>query len=489
VTRTRLLTIIRNSLFRHLFRFATLDGIFIIAIYAIGSYKIFDLPLNMLIFVVFYAMTISPRLGYRRFVYFFILFGLSTLTFSGILYYFFGKFTSINISLRLFHQIGSRTIFLSWLPYLLIHSRATLADKPPFYRWVTNFGFLCFKISTYAGLIIAGLSNFGGLIKVHIGFLVLATPCLVYHFLAADPQADEAVLGFSFRRLVTRRNTLVVLVLGLAFLFLLTAMTRSSPHKYFSDASAFVLSNTPADFSPSPFRSATGRYYQPEYLARSNGCGVRACHPSVLGEWTTSKHRLSVGFEYQKMVEDVVHECGAPAARVCAACHDPISLLAGQVDYGKTLYAPEGLREGISCLVCHALFAVGNEPANGSLEFRFPPYYYLSPLSLLSMVAVAKEHQLDFATPEYLDDRLCIACHRIQPLEDPQWQGLNKWLIAPIHEQKNMLPECRGDRGCLDCHMPPSDSERPGPGLAGHRFQLKTPPPAVDLRPSRKQGS
>lgn len=474
------MAVLRGTLFRHLFRFDVLDGIFIVGIYALGSYMIIDVPVDVLIFAAFYALTASPRLGFRRFVYAFLVYGLATLTLTGIAFYFFGKFTAPNLYLRMFHQIGSRFIFLTWLPYLLILSRTPMQGRPARDQWLFNFGILFFKLSIYAGLIMAGLSNFGGLIDYHIILLLAAIPCLAPTILRAAPPTAEAPPPFSIRLIARKRETILALAAALATIAFLVCPSPTTPG-FFADTSAFRLPGKAADFSPSPFRSATGHYYRPEYLARSNGCGVRACHPSVLGEWTLSKHRFSTGPDYQQMLEEVVRECGAPAARVCAACHDPISLLAGQVDYGRSFDTPEGLREGISCLVCHSLFAVGDQPANGALEFCFPEYFYLSPLSLLAMVAVADEHRLDFAAAGYRDDRLCVACHRIQPLAGEEWRKLDKWLLAPIHGQPDMRPECRGEKGCLDCHMPKSsDAERPGPSLADHRFPVKPTAPAIE---------
>ena len=230
-----------------------------------------------------------------------------------------------------------------------------------------------------------------------------------------------------------------------------------------------------ADFAPSPAATKTGEAFKPEFLAESNLCGVADCHPNLYSEWVRSRHHLTLSERYRSQLEALVEAQGFEAARLCAGCHDPISLLSGSIDNGRPLHAPEALREGISCIVCHGLSAPergGTELGNGSVVYRPPEFYYQGPIQLQTLIGSWREHRSDLHSDALRDDRLCVSCHRFVEQDDP---ALAAWLSHADHAQAQMLDECRGETGCRDCHMPRTTaSEKPGPNLPYHGFG--TPP-------------
>ncbi|MEC7377433.1 MAG: hypothetical protein VX421_07450, partial [Pseudomonadota bacterium] len=71
----------------------------------------------------------------------------------------------------------------------------------------------------------------------------------------------------------------------------------------------------------------------PAVIGDSASCGAAGCHPAITAQWAGSSHRYSADNAfYAKVVSLLVEERGVEEAAWCAACHDPVRVLAGTVE-------------------------------------------------------------------------------------------------------------------------------------------------------------
>lgn len=474
---------IAGFFFNQFFGFTWLDAFYILGLSATGSYFAIDVPANIAVFILCLHSFNSTSKRANKIAVFFLLAGLFSLAGSVALYGFFPKLSPANLSIRMFHQVLSRFYFIVFLAYIVIHLRSQWTDQSAVYRVTTRVGWLFLKISLWAAIFMSFLSIKGQLIPYHVFFLILATPFLIVHIAVAvrrirrDPARLAAVRPLALTAVLTPRLGISAAVVGFLLAAGLSLGVEAKYSRAFYGSDDYFIKAPQASFAPSPLRAAPNVFFRNRFLGDSAACGNFDCHPNVYYDWVDSPHRFSVTDFYQQEVEAAAKRCGKQEALLCLGCHDPLSLLAGAGQVEARLTVPDGKREGISCLVCHALFATDAAPANAALEFRFPKYYFQQDLSSLSFfLALIEEHKIDFNAPGYRDDRLCIACHRVQEMPGGDRRPINEWLGKPYHQQAKMTPACRGDQGCLDCHMPRvRESEKPGPKLPGHTFGEKMP--------------
>lgn len=197
--------------------------------------------------------------------------------------------------------------------------------------------------------------------------------------------------------------------------------------------------------------------------ARAPGCNNNvSCHRSEAEEWSRSSHRFAANPAYQRVVGELVREEGVASARLCASCHDPLPLLAGEMVPGAR-YPQDRPSEGVTCLVCHAAReAPGAEPGDG--RFRLAALPTLSRLFAVPalgtmMVYDHMEEHLAIVRDEHLRrDAMCMACHNLQvggvPLRRTGAEFEALGLRAAGGERET----------CRSCHMPATggheDAER-----------------------------
>lgn len=468
------------------FGFTWLDAVYLLVLSAVGSYLAFDVPLNIALFLFCFFSFGSAKKRWNRVAVFFLLAGFFSLAGSAALYGFFPKLSPENLSIRMFHQVFSRFYFIVFIAYLVLHLRSQWADQSPIHRIVARVGWLFLKISLWLAAFMSFMSIKGRLIQPHLFFLSLATPLLFFHILSSwrhvrtNPNAREAVKPLALTGIIGPSFFLVSAVVGLlvAVGFSLGVSSFYS-RAYYGDQDFFIDSPN-VTFASSPMTAEPNVRYQSRFLGDSAGCGNIDCHPYVYDDWVQSRHRFSVTNAYRRELEAAASVCGKRETLVCLGCHDPLSLLAGAGQDGRDLTTVDGRREGISCLVCHGLFASEARPANAAFVFRFPKYYYQQDLSSLSyFLALIREHGQDFNAPGYADDRQCVACHNIVFLSGED-RPINEWLGKSYHRQGKMIPACRGDNGCLTCHMPQMlESEKPNSIVHHHHFKKPVDDPTV----------
>ncbi|HCP45733.1 MAG TPA: hypothetical protein DIU15_06810, partial [Deltaproteobacteria bacterium] len=171
---------------------------------------------------------------------------------------------------------------------------------------------------------------------------------------------------------------------------------------------------------------------------------------------------------------------GVEAARFCVACHDPISLLAGDFDpdYLGSNEARAPHDEGVSCLVCHSIDSVHEPLGNGSFRID-PPARALFGAGVLSDAMLRMDgrgHSASMLRPGLHDTaRFCGACHQsILPESDQPAKRSDldhqypEWLASHYSDPAN-----EEFATCQDCHMPLVDAVDPAATdgkVRSHRF-------------------
>jgi hypothetical protein len=231
-------------------------------------------------------------------------------------------------------------------------------------------------------------------------------------------------------------------------------------------------------FAPSLARTESGRALAPEALSGSADCGSSGCHESIYREWSVSAHRWSaLDPAFQRVQEEMARQNGPESTRYCGGCHDPISLFSGnKVVFKASLTNDAGMREGVSCLACHA---VVKTDVRGNADYVVrPPRRYLfetSPaaagrfISYFLIRAYPGQHRASlekrlFKTPEY-----CAACHKQfvdQEINNFGWVQLQNQYDNWRKSKWNHPGNPRTTIECRECHMPLAEGAEPGAGDA-----------------------
>jgi hypothetical protein len=219
-------------------------------------------------------------------------------------------------------------------------------------------------------------------------------------------------------------------------------------------------------FSPSLARTASGGAFDQRALSGSQGCGTTGCHEQIVAEWEPSAHRyaaMDAGF--QKIQSVMATQNGPVSTRYCGGCHDPISLFSGTKNVGvENLSALVGIKEGVSCLSCHAIEQT-DVKGNANFVMHEPPRYVFE----LGEGAVAKRlsdfliraypaqhvsalsHRM-FKTPEF-----CAACHKQfidKDVNKVGWVQLQNQYDNWKNSRWNHPGEPSATLECRECHMP-----------------------------------
>jgi tetratricopeptide (TPR) repeat protein len=256
-------------------------------------------------------------------------------------------------------------------------------------------------------------------------------------------------------------------------------------------------------------------------------CGAAGCHEPAYREWLASAH-ANAGSDpfYQASRRSFAARSGATAARWCAGCHEPTSLLGEEEEKGTagpgpsvetaagTAQSPpartravirkpstvregglrafhaatsvDGLRglRGVTCLGCHAATRVQDLMGNGRpvlaapseypfAERREPALRWLHGFLLRLRPA---PHRAAFLKPELQPTpEFCSACHRMSfnvPQNHykflPGMDEYGAWQESPVSGRSiHGIQLAARPQTCVGCHMPPV---RDRPGGRSHAF-------------------
>ncbi len=186
--------------------------------------------------------------------------------------------------------------------------------------------------------------------------------------------------------------------------------------------------------------------------AHRPGCtNALACHARELKDWSESSHRYSANPAYRLVVGQLVREEGVAAARLCASCHDPVALLAGEMIDGSEY--PQRHSAGVSCIVCHTSRAVGGVPVgNGRFRLSTVPllHHLLGPAATQTMMIYESPavHFNAIADEHLRGDEMCGTCHLLEINGVELRNTFGDFRTARLVDPKGEPVRCRS------CHMP-----------------------------------
>ncbi len=321
-------------------------------------------------------------------------------------------------------------------------------------------------VVTWQGLFARELSF--GWDFVHLVTGLLVPGLVVFHLLFAVWRRRHAIVrssGFrsAVQRFILAGAVLVTGVAGAGFLWPDRSLTAPVPDDY--ELPGFAQKYREyrgSPFSPSYARTRSGELIKPEALAYSESCGASGCHEQITKEWQPSAHRFSaMNPSFQAVQKIFAEDRGGASTRYCAGCHDPISLFAGAKDpHEKDLSAP-GMKEGISCAVCHSISKVDRR-GNADYEISAPEKYlwetedgWKRDVSHFLIRTYSRQHLDDYRRSLLRKPAFCGTCHK-QFIPE----AANRFGKVTAQNQYDNWRKSRWNHedpekrlGCQDCHM------------------------------------
>ena len=374
----------------------------------------------------------------------------------------------------LVHTLCGLAVLLPFTLWQLSHWLATRKAPRTFRKICAYTGFWLLAASCLTGLIVTLQALFalrvqGVWDKTHLWSGILALPFLAYHlYPAASPRTipTGASLAAEPNRSPARRRMWTKAVASTVILtFVLLAATlayRGPAFGSYEPQTTYRSASADGPFSPSFATTDTGKPVSPVILANSASCGTSGCHTVIYQEWLASAHHWSAEDQFFEAVRSATTEVqGLAATEKCAACHEPVALLAGYKDPGLGAAAP-GFHEGDSCVVCHAVRRVDSRGI-GSYEFGVPKPYlyedsgntYASALAHFLIRAYPRQHNADYDLRLVRLAESCAPCHK-------EWDVIDK-SVGPVEVETqyddwrrgkwNTNPDVAGRLRCQQCHM------------------------------------
>jgi len=290
---------------------------------------------------------------------------------------------------------------------------------------------------------------------------------------------------------ITPRKALLVVAGSTVVIFLiqsLCVLVYREPVFAQTIPPSYSLTKEDNPFHPSEAATESGKLVDARLIGNSVSCASGGCHKDIYDQWNSSAHRYSsTDVFYRKAEQYMIETAGKEASRYCAGCHDPVALLSGGINPGAGFDTPHS-DEGSSCILCHGISKIRHLKGSGSYAFD-PPKRYLFAQSendfgqMLNrfLIRTAPElHKIEFSKEAYSTPEYCAVCHK-QYIKDPNnwgWVKLQdqygEWLASPFSGRNDKGFNKEEVRTCMDCHMPPVDSQDPSAGKDGkvssHRF-------------------
>ena len=233
-----------------------------------------------------------------------------------------------------------------------------------------------------------------------------------------------------------------------------------------------VLTSPPAGPAQAAPVSVAHASLTDRHLHTAQACGD--CHGDVTRQWRASAHgHAATDAYYQALATLFIEERGPDAARYCAACHNPIGLMQGEVDASAATRAPadgavayEARRlgvslpisaraaEGVTCAVCHLATDVADPDANGVLRLDARAMALSDhALGQLSLRAAPEAHRQALMRESIRRAELCGSCHNLRSPD-------GTLALEPTFDEWKASPYAARGVTCQDCHMPAATARR-----------------------------
>lgn len=240
-------------------------------------------------------------------------------------------------------------------------------------------------------------------------------------------------------------------------------------------------------FSAALTTTARGEFIAVDAVTGSAACGE--CHAQIFEEWSSSVHRFS-GVDNPLIAAAVLPaeaKGGLAAARFCAACHEPVAMLAGRITTSAFDAGADVLAQGVTCLTCHGIRSVPTLHGNGSMVFDPPDTFAFfnaddrvgRTLNRILVHGFVEEHRAAMRPAVLSNSHQCSSCHTVNAHESLNGVGFirlhnenDDWRVSAFAAGVADADGHRSVVRCQDCHMPLVDgSEDPVAGRRGGRHR------------------
>lgn len=395
---------------------------------------------------------------------------------------FYDRYSNMWRNLMTIHVVGGLEIFGPFfMIYYFRHIYEKRFAKDETGELFAHAGFSVFRVGLWTGIIAGFATGSMTMMPLHKWAMLLAAPLVLFH----------AALGTKHMlRFLSKRQTLLprfyasLFLSFVLFLCIVFALYREPKPVLLSQNEFIARSNpdpvrTGFSFKESLVRTPQNAVFHAGTMGDSQkSCGEFGCHKVMYEEWLESPHRRSTNIFYEKSLQLAIKKGGLPAAKLCAGCHDPISLLSGDMT-GKKPVSDVSRNEGISCLVCHSISPHKNGVQNGSYTFTMPVRFFTFVQNIYTVHDLKDEHLGDFLKKEIKLPEYCGMCHRsvlskkltgaARDIVDQD--PYTSWKEGPYHNPTHPKFKKGETQNCNDCHMPrTTQQERPVPLSPSHRF-------------------
>ncbi len=382
---------------------------------------------------------------------------------------------------RAMHVVAGLALLVPLVAGTVAHVRTRLLLRPNSVDMAARLNGLVLALVVLTGLgLMQGLFYYSDVIppltRAHLIATIALMPVTLWHVRAAlrrhagrrEPGSVEGRRGLAHLGV-----SLLVLLAGVGSGLWLDA-ARNSP-----GSGQPVAADAASPFLPSRALTHGNSYIDTTRLERSEECG--SCHADIYEQWADSMHRASATDpHFATGVDWFRRENGIAASRSCAGCHDPIPLLAGQLDTELTKMTDRAPahEEGISCLVCHSIDNSAREaPGNASYRINAPGRSILgsgAAAEALQHLGGEAHSEAMMKRPLMQDPVFCASCH--QQLASDNSTATDEEAPGQFGEwSRSHFSDQEGDtyKTCQDCHMPLVTANDPAAAdgkVHSHRF-------------------
>lgn len=395
---------------------------------------------------------------------------------------FYDRTSNMWRNLMTIHVVGGLEIFGPFfMMYYFHHIYEKRFAKDETGELFAHAGFSVFRVGLWTGIIAGFATGSMTMIPLHKWAMLLAAPLVLFH----------AALGTKHMlRFLSKRQTLLPRFYASLFLSLILFLgivfaLYHEPKPVLLSQNEFIARSDPSpvrtgfSFKESLVRTPKNAVFHAGTMGDSQkSCGEFGCHKVMYEEWLESPHRRSTNIFYEKSLQLAIKKGGLKAAKLCAGCHDPVSLLSGDMT-GKKPVSDVSRNEGISCLVCHSITPHKNMLQNGSYTFTMPERFFNFQQNIYTVHDLKDEHLGDFLKSEIKTPQYCGMCHRSvlsKGLTGAEKDIIDQdpytsWKEGPYHNPRHPKFKPGKKQNCNDCHMPrTTQQERPVPLSPSHRF-------------------
>ncbi len=291
------------------------------------------------------------------------------------------------------------------------------------------------------------------------------------------PGTESSHIPFAWKR----AGLLCLLVISTLGLGGAVALPHYDAAGYYRDTTSTNAAQAENRFFPAGVRlAAESQRSAPE----ADYCGRAGCHTTALQEWQGSVHQQAASDPvYRRVRQEYEGKAGATAARWCAGCHEPLSVIqegrqplaipagVGQGAHEFVGQGVQGTHEGVGCVGCHAMTDVSARTGNGHFTLTLPQNYPFADrtsgwqrrMHEFLLYVRPTPHQTAYLKPEiHSSGEFCGTCHR-QSFNVPQngYQFVHgpdewgEWQSGPFAGRTARTAGLRTEpqRTCQECHF------------------------------------